>query len=182
VAPRTFELDHHNFPDILHLVETEEGLNLFRVEGDENNELGLFAVCVLCDIPDQLSTMAESASGKPVCHDCLQDLMGSVSDKRRARSKARIDALKTQQLYLLENPTSVTVLVRQQVLIRDEYRCRYCGRFDAHLSIDHMMPQSRGGSHKIENLVTACRSCNSSKGARTPEEAGMPVLPIEVTA
>lgn len=55
---------------------------------------------------------------------------------------------------------------------RDHFECRYCGSIRK-LSIDHVVPRSQGGSDDEDNLVVACRSCNSRKGARTPEEAGM---------
>ncbi|OUC08879.1 HNH endonuclease, partial [Litorilinea aerophila] len=41
------------------------------------------------------------------------------------------------------------------------------------LTVDHVVPRSRGGSHGWENLVTACTRCNQKKGSLTPEEAGM---------
>ena len=47
--------------------------------------------------------------------------------------------------------------------------CAYCGATD-NMSIDHVIPLSKGGTHEIDNLLPACRSCNSSKGARPLEE------------
>lgn len=55
------------------------------------------------------------------------------------------------------------------VFKRDGFKCVYCGT-DKDLTLDHQIPQSRGGGHEPENLVTCCATCNSSKGARTPEE------------
>lgn len=49
-------------------------------------------------------------------------------------------------------------------------------------TVDHMLPVSRGGSNDFTNLVIACFACNHRKRDRTPEEAGMPVLPIGTTA
>ncbi|MGH9801711.1 MAG: HNH endonuclease [Blastocatellia bacterium] len=67
---------------------------------------------------------------------------------------------------------------RNRILARDRYRCQYCGKrgtaFD--LTLDHIMPRSRGGRTVAENLVTACQKCNNRKGDRTPEEARMPLL------
>lgn len=62
-----------------------------------------------------------------------------------------------------------------QVLARDGLWCRYCCApvADGDLTIDHIVPRSQGGSDKPHNLVVACRSCNSRKGARTPAAAGM---------
>lgn len=58
---------------------------------------------------------------------------------------------------------------QEEVFARDGYACVYCGS-PLNLTLDHIIPQSRGGSHEPVNLCTCCRSCNSSKGARTPEE------------
>jgi 5-methylcytosine-specific restriction endonuclease McrA len=68
------------------------------------------------------------------------------------------------------------VLNRKNVIRRDGFRCQYCGRRDLPLTIDHMLPKSRGGEDSWENLITACTRCNSIKGNRTPHEAHMPPL------
>lgn len=63
-------------------------------------------------------------------------------------------------------------LTRHNVLRRDNFSCQYCG--DArNLTLDHLKPRSRGGETTWQNLVTACMRCNTRKGNRTPEEAGM---------
>lgn len=55
------------------------------------------------------------------------------------------------------------------VFARDEHCCVYCGATED-LTVDHVLPISRGGTNDLSNLVTACRPCNSSKNAKTPEE------------
>jgi 5-methylcytosine-specific restriction endonuclease McrA len=67
---------------------------------------------------------------------------------------------------------------RANIFARDKNRCQYCGkRYMTHrLSLDHVMPQSRGGKSTWENIVCACLKCNVEKGDRTPEEARMPLL------
>lgn len=69
-------------------------------------------------------------------------------------------------------PYRKVLLTRRNVLRRDNNRCVYCGSTEA-LTIDHVMPKSRGGRDAWENLVAACTPCNNRKGNRTPEEAGM---------
>lgn len=69
-------------------------------------------------------------------------------------------------------PYRQTLLSRKNVLRRDGQRCQYCGVNDR-LTIDHVMPKSRGGRDTWENLVAACVPCNNKKGNRTPDEAGM---------
>ena len=61
---------------------------------------------------------------------------------------------------------------RRDVLRRDGHTCQYCGS-DRQLTLDHVLPRSQGGAHTWENVVAACASCNSYKGARTPEVADM---------
>lgn len=68
--------------------------------------------------------------------------------------------------------------LRTKIFMRDRYRCQYCGHRGtlADLSLDHILPRSRGGKTTPENLCVACRVCNSRKGDRTPAEARMPLL------
>ncbi len=69
-------------------------------------------------------------------------------------------------------------LTRRNVFLRDGYRCQYCGRKlpPSMLSIDHVVPLSRGGRETWTNVVCACLACNSRKGGRTPEEVSMKLL------
>jgi 5-methylcytosine-specific restriction endonuclease McrA len=64
---------------------------------------------------------------------------------------------------------------RRNIFARDGNRCQYCGRRfpTGELSLDHVMPRSRGGGTDWENIVCACVRCNVRKGGRTPAEAGM---------
>jgi 5-methylcytosine-specific restriction endonuclease McrA len=61
---------------------------------------------------------------------------------------------------------------RREVFRRDGQFCQYCGSAK-NLTIDHVIPRSKGGSHTWDNVVTACGTCNSRKGDRTLSEAGM---------
>tara|TARA_B100000427_G_C15257527_1_gene485052 strand:+ start:153 stop:674 length:522 start_codon:yes stop_codon:yes gene_type:complete len=64
---------------------------------------------------------------------------------------------------------------RQNILWRDDNQCQYCAkRYDAEkMTIDHILPKSKGGKNTWENLVAACKKCNQRKGNRTPTEANM---------
>ena len=62
-------------------------------------------------------------------------------------------------------------LSRRGVFLRDHGLCQYCGRSAE--NVDHVVPRSRGGTHEWENVVAACRRCNSLKKDRTPDEARM---------
>jgi 5-methylcytosine-specific restriction endonuclease McrA len=61
---------------------------------------------------------------------------------------------------------------RRAILARDGFRCQYCGN-TRHLTIDHIIPRSRGGASSWENVVTSCAPCNVRKGACLPHEVGM---------
>ncbi|MEM7712440.1 MAG: HNH endonuclease [Cyanobacteria bacterium P01_A01_bin.68] len=61
---------------------------------------------------------------------------------------------------------------RREILRRDNHTCQYCGS-TKHLTLDHVIPRSKGGQHTWDNVVTACERCNSKKGDRLLHEAGM---------
>ena len=63
-------------------------------------------------------------------------------------------------------------ITRRAVFARDSWTCQYCGR-TSHLTVDHVMPRSRGGRSIWENIVTSCAPCNRRKGDRTPVEVNM---------
>lgn len=72
-------------------------------------------------------------------------------------------------------PRQSVRLNRRNLFARDGNCCQYCGKDfpNSQLSFDHVKPRSRGGTTDWENVVTCCLRCNSKKGDRTPQEAGM---------
>ena len=68
-------------------------------------------------------------------------------------------------------PFKHIILSRKNILKRDGYRCAYCGRGDLTLTLDHIIPRSKGGQDTWENLVAACLPCNNKKGNKTLDEA-----------
>ena len=71
-------------------------------------------------------------------------------------------------LYINRVPFS-----KKNVLIRDGFKCAYCGSEKRKFTIDHIIPKSMGGKTNFENCVSSCKSCNNKKGGRTPTEARM---------
>ena len=65
------------------------------------------------------------------------------------------------------------VFSKKNVLRRDHFTCQYCGKHGRGLTIDHIIPRSRGGVTNWENVVAACQPCNSKKGNQTLQESGM---------
>jgi 5-methylcytosine-specific restriction endonuclease McrA len=67
---------------------------------------------------------------------------------------------------------------RRGIFVRDAYTCQYCGyEFTAsYLTLDHVVPKSKGGARSWENIVTACHYCNNKKADLSLEKAGMTLL------
>jgi 5-methylcytosine-specific restriction endonuclease McrA len=64
-------------------------------------------------------------------------------------------------------------LSRRSLLSRDNYTCQYCGSTENPLTMDHVVPRSRGGKTEWTNVVAACVNCNRKKGNKMPVEAKM---------
>jgi 5-methylcytosine-specific restriction endonuclease McrA len=95
---------------------------------------------------------------------------------RTPREELPLPAVIRLRQYLRVVPRSVA-LTRRNLILRDRATCQYCGR-RPHLrdiTMDHVLPRSRGGPTHWENVVLACGPCNHRKGSRTPLEAGMPL-------
>ena len=67
---------------------------------------------------------------------------------------------------------------RRNIFARDKNKCQYCGKKypTSELSLDHVIPKSRGGENNWENIVCACTGCNCKKGGRTPKQACMSLI------
>jgi 5-methylcytosine-specific restriction endonuclease McrA len=67
---------------------------------------------------------------------------------------------------------------RAAIMLRDTLTCQYCGDKPGRelLTVDHVVPRSRGGDHSWSNLVTACKPCNQQKGSHLPHEAAMSLI------
>jgi 5-methylcytosine-specific restriction endonuclease McrA len=72
-------------------------------------------------------------------------------------------------------PLGAVTFTRRNIFKRDRYTCQYCGRQPGseELTIDHILPRSRGGVSTWDNCVLACVDCNSRKADRTPAEVGL---------
>ena len=82
-------------------------------------------------------------------------------------------------------PATAVAFSRRNVARRDHHTCQYCGVQPGsdQITIDHVLPRSRGGASSWTNCVAACAACNAGKADRTPEQAGMrlrktPVRPL----
>ena len=106
--------------------------------------------------------------------NCLKEL---ISKKMISIKDDQVTVLRQGDLWYTIRAHGYQAL-RDEVYERDNYTCRYCGSKE-NLTLDHVIPQSKGGEDSIDNLVTACKSCNSRKKDRTPEEAGMTLRELQ---
>ncbi len=99
-----------------------------------------------------------------------------------ARSPSRIVPLPSviRLVYQVRRPRPQARLTRRDVFQRDGFRCLYCGITTHDLTLDHVVPRHKGGTHDWENLASACRACNHRKANRTPAEARMALLRLPV--
>lgn len=105
-------------------------------------------------------------------------VQGGVNAITQQRSHLRIPAIlaiknaKAGSTYVGDKRKSSRAVFR-----RDSNLCAYCGNsfHDSQLTLDHVIPSSRGGDNSWKNLISACFPCNNRKGSRTPDEAGMPL-------
>ena len=90
--------------------------------------------------------------------------------------------IKKPQVILLTDYSGYKIKLpkptRKNLMLRDRSCCQFCGKkYSSNmLTMDHVKPKSRGGLTVWENIVLACKKCNSTKDNRTPEEANMPLL------
>ncbi len=107
---------------------------------------------------------------------------GGVNRHTRRRSRVTVSSIiavkGTSRHGVTQN--QIPPLSNREIFLRDEHLCMYCGKEfpESMLTRDHLRPLSRGGKDSWSNVVSACKSCNHAKGARTPEESGMCLLAV----
>ncbi|WP_436516786.1 HNH endonuclease [Ekhidna sp. To15] len=114
------------------------------------------------------------------------DLISDIKDKRlRSISNSFPFPSVIKVKYYISIPYKGVVMSRHNIFKRDGGRCQYCGT-NKELTIDHVVPRSKGGKSTWTNLVTACKKCNSRKSDFTLEKVGMklskaPIKPSYIT-
>jgi 5-methylcytosine-specific restriction endonuclease McrA len=98
---------------------------------------------------------------------------------RSARAEFPVPSVIRRRIYInVRRRREASSMKRLRIYMRDKFRCQYCGEKKpaGELTLDHILPRSRGGDNSPVNVVTACVACNNRKGDRTPAEARMPLL------
>lgn len=159
------------------------------------NEIGLSGAVfsgqgklILCMFPEERgSVMAPDGTDRMVYFlprasgedgDLLDVHVLDMDDEDWKKFLRQTDVLEAEVLRMASDGTLAKVVLRKSarmiearvswhVFKRDGYRCRYCGRDDVPLTVDHLVLWEEGGPSVPENLVSACRKCNKTRG-RTP--------------
>jgi 5-methylcytosine-specific restriction endonuclease McrA len=99
------------------------------------------------------------------------------TDIRSARQSFKLPAVIVLKRYVKYHFNNLSPN-RVNILWRDNHKCQYCGNNfpDPQLTMDHVIPKSRGGQNTWDNLVTACKKCNQKKGSRLLNECKMSLL------
>lgn len=121
------------------------------------------------------------ASGKVITDlgDHLFSMTGGTQDLTGERSELVTSSIvMVRGRHRLPHGHAHVGLTKHRLFARDRHVCGYCGQqfTEDELTVEHIVPVSRGGQYEWTNVVTACRSCNTRKGNHTPEEARMPLL------
>ncbi len=107
------------------------------------------------------------------------EVIEAAEAKIRSERLALEMPLVIRLVYYVRVPHRLLIpLTRRTVLARDQYTCQYCGAQPgkSQLTLDHVVPRSRGGEHTWDNVVTACVQCNQRKRDRIVLEVGMRLL------
>lgn len=130
------------------------------LEANEADDRGSLADIDIEDVASALGCDEEAVEA------ILQAMEGRVIEDGRLIEWSRYRASSDTNRPSAE----VWMQTRARIFERDDYTCQYCGTRGVPLECDHVIPVSQDGSNEDSNLVTACRDCNRSKGARTPEQ------------
>jgi 5-methylcytosine-specific restriction endonuclease McrA len=120
------------------------------------------------EVIDAIEALVMCIVGKALAVETYEQKLSSPSV---TFSLPAVIVLKTVVKFRL---TTVTCN-RINIIWRDKNQCQYCANhfLTDQLTMDHVLPKSRGGKNTWENLVAACKRCNQKKGSRTKKESGM---------
>ena len=124
-------------------------------------------------IPERRLVVLLSKQKVTFVDDSVREL---IEESIRAR---RLDLERPVIVQLLANvriPRMVLQPTRVNILLRDDEMCQYCGKHSRDLTLDHVIPRSRGGQSTWENLVASCKACNGKKGNRLLKEVNMHLI------
>jgi len=129
--------------------------------------------------PLNVSTMKKAiimiVKGSAIVEETSDYQIGTVSTRFDAPSVVRL-------ARFIKIPAKKVALSRKNIILRDRYKCQYCGKtfnFED-LTMDHIIPKSKGGKDDWTNVVASCFDCNNKKADHMPQDIGM--MPMKKAA
>ena len=101
------------------------------------------------------------------------ELLTNGAGEVRSVSTAMPNPSVIRLVYMVKRPLMSRRLSRRAVFYRDGFACQYCGLETRELTLDHVIPRSKGGPHVWENVVSSCIPCNHKKAGLTLKEANL---------
>lgn len=147
--------------DTMHLTTEQHGAYLLLLMAMWRNG------AVLPNDPKKLARIAGVSTRR--WHRIADDVLAFFQEENGVLTSRHLDRWR-EFARKEQGRTPLARAIRELVIERDGACCRYCGVRSGPFHIDHIEPVARGGSDDLDNLAVACRSCNLSKGAKTPEE------------
>ena len=137
----------------------------------------LKTLCLNADYQPLATWPLSLITAQEAVHALYRDKVVLVESWEGAFFRSPSRAIAVPKVVALKTYASVNAdpkFCRRSILLRDRYRCQYCGeRFEARdLTFDHVVPRSAGGRTEWTNILTACIPCNSRKGARAANYSG----------
>jgi 5-methylcytosine-specific restriction endonuclease McrA len=111
-----------------------------------------------------------------IMHEIAERVDDSAALLHSPSTSIKVPSVIRLRRYIKRPPRFHIAFNRRNVFRRDNHTCQYCGHVGGDLTLDHVTPRSKGGKNSWENIVAACRECNSKKRDRTPFEARMKLL------
>mgnify|MGYP005995001323 FL=1 len=123
------------------------------------------------EVIDSLEALVLCLCGKAIVLETYEKTIRSVSNI------FQLPAVIVLHTYV-KHRTKEIAPTKKNIIWRDGAQCQYCAQYSnaRDMTVDHIIPKSRGGRNTWLNLAACCSACNQKKGARTPEEAGMKLI------
>jgi 5-methylcytosine-specific restriction endonuclease McrA len=157
--------------------QASSSLSAFGIGSDREEGKSFMAVLVLNSSLQPLSVIPErrlivllSKQKVTFVDDNVRQLIEESIQARRLELERPVIV---QLLANVRIPRMALQPTRSNILLRDEETCQYCGKRSRELTLDHVIPRSRGGKSTWENLVASCKACNGKKGNHLLKEVNM---------
>lgn len=154
----------------------DEAFEVFAEEPDDGSPIAnvnATRVLILNASYEPLHVCSVKRAVALLMHDVAERVEDSDKVLRSPSQVFPVPSVVRLKRFVKRPPRHRVAFNRKNVFRRDDHMCQYCLLKTHDLTLDHVVPRSRGGATSWENVVACCRRCNAKKRDRTPEEAAM---------